>query len=290
MIQKIGDTNLYYEEYGRGDRIILSSGQVLDPDRCGWPYDLAEEGFHLYVIQLRGYGKSSHIHEDFEKNWYDVWAQDLCDFADAFGIDRFFYTGQSDGAGVGWHLCVNHPERLVGFAGISAGPHSRRFGKNSTSRRTFADRSDDPEIIEQWAQYQRQRILGYARKFSDDPVLQKEFENKAEKMYRLQMDKAPDELKINPGITLAQFATDEELLAAFRRMTMPILLLNGIKDAMLPISRTVPVMQEIPSVKVVFYQDASNCVQYDYREDVRAEIVRFADNAFKKANFNPTIR
>ena len=35
--------------------------------------------------------------------------------ADAMGIDKFFYTGHSHGAGIGWHLCMNHPERLRGF-------------------------------------------------------------------------------------------------------------------------------------------------------------------------------
>ena len=282
MYQHVGDADLYYEEYGSGDRIIISAGQLMDPDRKGWPYDLADEGFHVYVIQLRGYGKSTHIYNDFEKNWYDVWAKDVCDFAEALGIKKFFYTGQSDGAGVGWHLCINHPEHLIGFAGISAGPHSRNYGRNTTARRNFADRSDDPMIIEQWAQYQRQRILGYAKKVADDEELRQEFERKAEEMYHWQKEKTPEELKIDPGITLAQFKNDEELLAAFRKLQIPILLLNGTKDAMLPINRVIPVMQDIPGAKVVYYQGASNCVQYDYREDVREEISRFAYKVFEK--------
>lgn len=282
MYQSITEATLYYEEYGTGNRIIISAGQMLDPDRKGWPYDLAEKGFRVYVIQLRGYGKSSHIYSDFEKNWYDVWAQDICEFAHAKGIEKFLYTGQSDGAGVGWHLCVNHPEMLMGFVGISAGPHSRNFGKNATSRKNFADRSDDPDVIEQWAQYQRQRVLGYAKKFAHDEKLRCEFEKKAEKMYRIQKEKKPEELKINPGITLAQFASDAELCEEFRQIQVPVLLLNGMKDALLPMNRVAPAAREIPAAKIVYYQDASNSVQYDYRDDVREEIVRFADKIYAK--------
>ena len=81
MIQEVNGTRLYYEEYGSGDQVILSCAQVFDPDRIGWPFDLAEEGFHVVALQMRGYGNSEHIYSDFEHDWYSVWAEDAAQFA-----------------------------------------------------------------------------------------------------------------------------------------------------------------------------------------------------------------
>ena len=58
----------------------------------------------------------------------------FCDFADAMGLDRFFYTGHSHGAGIGWHLCMNHPDRLRGFFASGSGPQ-RKDGKPTGSAR-----------------------------------------------------------------------------------------------------------------------------------------------------------
>lgn len=124
-ILKVKGIELYYEEYGEGDRYVIQAQQFIN-SHLNYVKDLAEkEGFHAYIIRIRGYAPSTLITEDLGESWYDVWAQDVCDFADAMGIDKFFYTGHSHGAGIGWHLCVNHPERLRGFFASAAGPHKK---------------------------------------------------------------------------------------------------------------------------------------------------------------------
>lgn len=285
MYKIVNDTSLYYEEYGKGNKIIIASGQHFDYDHIGWPFDLTEVGFHVYILTMRGYGKSDHIFSDFNRNWYDVWADDVAAFAKSMGISRFIYTGQSDGAGVGWHLCFRHPEMLVGFAGLAAGPHSRSLWHGNDIRRRNIDTISDPEANEQLAQYQRQRILHFSKKFSTDPDLKKEFEDKAEKAYLWQLNKTPEERLINPGITLPQFQTDEELLEAMKNIHFPVLLINGMKDAMLPFNSTVMTMGAIPNAKVIFYQEATNFIQYDRRQDVFREISSFAEDAYASGSF-----
>ncbi|MCD8330533.1 MAG: alpha/beta hydrolase [Lachnospiraceae bacterium] len=171
MIQHINDADLYYEEYGQGDRYILSSMQIFDPNGKGWPFDLADEGFHVFLIQMRGYGQSTHIYENYNNNWYDVWADDVWAFARAQGIPHFLYTGQSDGAAIGWHLYFRHPEVLVGFAGLAPGPHSRENLFVTPPRQRSMETISDPAAREQMAQYQRQLMLQFAKKFADDPEL-----------------------------------------------------------------------------------------------------------------------
>ncbi len=58
----------------------------------------------------------------------------VCDFADAMGIDKFFYTGHSHGSGIGWHMCLLHPERMRGFFASGCGPH-KKDGRGTSPQR-----------------------------------------------------------------------------------------------------------------------------------------------------------
>ncbi|WP_434311750.1 alpha/beta fold hydrolase [Hominifimenecus sp. rT4P-3] len=282
MFLELKDTTLYYEEFGAGNRYILSSMQHLDPDRKGWPYDLAEEGYHVYAIQMRGYGQSAHVEEGYGESWYDVWADDVADFAAAKGIRRFLYTGASDGGGVGWHLCLRHPELLIAFVGLAAGPHSRSIGNSSPSRKYTIDAVGSKAAMEQLARYHRQRILYFSQKFADDPELKEEFLQKAEKFYDMKIQMTPEEMKIQPGITLPWLKTDEEVLEALSSIHFPVLLLVGIKDAMVPIGKTIQPIAVIENAKAVFYQEANHLLYYGRRNDVRREIAAFAAEVFSK--------
>lgn len=287
MFQKLKDITLYYEEYGSGSRVILATLQVYDPHRKGWPYDLAEEGFHVYVIQMRGYGQSEHVFEDYGEKWYDIWAGDVAAFADAKGIHRFLYTGASDGGGIGWHLCLRYPERLIGFAGLAAGPHSRSTGKTSPSRKDAIDSAGSHTALEQLARYRRQTVLYFAECFPDNQELKKEFEEKAELVYWQKMQMTPEELKIQPGIPLPWLKTDDEVLAAFSAIHFPVLLLNGMQDAMLPMRKAILPMGVIENAKAVFYQEANHQLYYGRRDDIRREISMFARESFEKEEGKP---
>ena len=102
----------------------------------------------------------------------------------------------------------------------------------------------------------------------------------AEKFYQWQMEKTPEEKLINPGIPLCWFQTDEELLKGMRELKVPVLLLNGMKDAMVPLNHTVMTVGDIPRAKAVYYQDGTCLLHYGYREDVRREITAFAREIF----------
>ena len=122
-ILNLNHVSLYYEEFGRGDRYLIQAQQFVN-SHIYYTKDLADRcGFHAFIIRIRGYAPSSMVTEDLGDDWYDVWAQDVVDFADAMGIEKFFYTGHSHGAGIGWHLCMNHPDRLRGFFASGSGPH-----------------------------------------------------------------------------------------------------------------------------------------------------------------------
>ena len=111
------------------------------------------------------------VTEDLGDDWYDVWAQDVVDFADAMGIEKFFYTGHSHGAGIGWHLCMNHPDRLRGFFASGSGPHLKD-GKPTGSARM--DTINAAKSRETWVPYAEKQASYCAKAFvplESDPVI-----------------------------------------------------------------------------------------------------------------------
>lgn len=275
MYAHVNDADLYYEEAGTGEKYILCMTQIPDPDQKGWPYDLAPDGYHVYIIQMRGYGKSTHISDHFENDWYDTWADDVDAFARQFGIERYVYTGLSDGAGIGWHLCLRHPGSLIGFVSLSGGPHSRKIGSINPFRKNHISQTAQPDMVLKWATYQKQCMLSYAKRYPEGSALNQEFREKAEKLYADQQHRSIEEFLINPSIPFPHVHTDEELLSILSDIRIPMLLINGKKDAILPPSKVLDVSAVIPGVKVVSYQDGTNRVQYDHRQDVHDEILLF---------------
>ena len=71
-------------------------------------------------------------------------------FRRCHGDRKIFYTGHSHGAGIGWHLCMNHPDRLRGFFASGSGPHLKD-GKPTGSARM--DTINAAKSRETWVPY-----------------------------------------------------------------------------------------------------------------------------------------
>ena len=71
-IIKLQNVELYYEEFGQGDRYVIQAQQFVN-SYVYYTIDLADHGFHVYIIRLRGYAPSTMVTEDLGDDWYDVW-------------------------------------------------------------------------------------------------------------------------------------------------------------------------------------------------------------------------
>ncbi|MBS6642341.1 MAG: alpha/beta hydrolase, partial [Clostridiaceae bacterium] len=93
-IQVDDGVQIYYEERGTGNNYIFSSRSRIE-HASSYTAALAALGYHVIEIQLRGYGKSTHVTEDYGMKWYDIWASDVVKAAKAMGVEKFVYTGVS---------------------------------------------------------------------------------------------------------------------------------------------------------------------------------------------------
>ena len=88
---------LHYDEYGAGEKAVLSAQVGFYPK--GMQQALAEKGYHVYCLTLRGFAPSDYVTKDYGDAWYDVFADDVVCLADALGIEKFAYTGASHAQG-----------------------------------------------------------------------------------------------------------------------------------------------------------------------------------------------
>ena len=245
---------LYYEEYGAGDRVILSAmAGLFCPD--GLQQALARRGYHVFCLTLRGFSPSSLVTEDYGTAWYDMFAEDVIALADHLGLERFIYLGASHGAGVGWHLLWRHPERVASFIAVVPGPHSLEAGSMS------------------YRQMLLQGLISAPPPFdppTDNPDRQQRRRKRAAWLSSLP-EADPLEKKIDYGRPLIVCGTEEKLREVLHSMQTPTLILGGTED---PISTPALMTRTaccLPRCKMVIYSGCGHNIDTDIPEDLAEE-------------------
>jgi len=62
------------------------------------------------------------------------------------------------------------------------------------------------------------------------------------------------------------------------KLSMPVLVGNGIADVMVPAEHSFAIAKKAPSAKLLLYPDAGHAFLFQYAEDFCAEVLRFTAN------------
>lgn len=275
-ILNLNHVSLYYEEFGRGDRYLIQAQQFVN-SHIYYTKDLADRcGFHAFIIRIRGYAPSSMVTEDLGDDWYDVWAQDVVDFADAMGIEKFFYTGHSHGAGIGWHLCMNHPDRLRGFFASGSGPHLKD-GKPTGSARM--DTINAAKSRETWVPYAEKQASYCAKAFvplESDPVIGGEAKKAVEQTVEFWTNMPAQSAVLNPRKPFAKVQTEEELAQVLGGITVPTIMMGGTEDNISSPELMLRTLRALKGSKLVLHQGVDHVdLPIKCREDYVGDIMAF---------------
>ena len=145
----------HFIEKGAGSPVLMIHGFFLDSQMWAPNIDALAEHFHVFAMDLWGFGYSSREPMDYS---YQLFADQVLGFMDALGIERASIIGQSMGGGTAMLFCIQHRDRvdklvLVGAAGMPGDlPLAAKFltfsgvGKflmglktNSLRKKTLAD-------------------------------------------------------------------------------------------------------------------------------------------------------
>ena len=105
----IGDAELYYEDSGRGQPLLLVPG--LSGRGSFWANQMADfsRDFRVVVHDHRGTARSTHSRIRYS---VEQMADDLLRLMDALGIEAAHLVGHSTGGAIGQVIALEHPRRL----------------------------------------------------------------------------------------------------------------------------------------------------------------------------------
>jgi aminoacrylate hydrolase len=105
----IGDAELYYEDTGRGQPLLLVPG--LSGRGSFWVNQVADfsRDFRVVVHDHRGTARSTHSRIAYS---VEQMADDVLRLMDALGIETAHLVGHSTGGAIGQVIALEHPHRL----------------------------------------------------------------------------------------------------------------------------------------------------------------------------------
>ena len=250
--------DLSCEEYGSGDNYILSAQVGFYP--VGMQQYLADMGYHVICITLRGFYPSSYVTEDYGDAWYDVFSEDVIRVADHLSIGKFIYMGASHGAGVGWHLVLNHPSRVLGFIACVPGPHSLAEGAMSIRQMLLSGLIKEPPPM--------------------DPPIDNDERREKRRLVRAEhisknAEPDPREKAIDYGRPLLKYKTEEKLVEMLRTIEVPTLILGAIDDPISTPELMLRTAKALPHCKLVIYSNCGHNIDTDLIEELCGESDRF---------------
>lgn len=257
--------SLYVEEYGTGENYILSA--QVGFYKKGMQQKMAELGYHVFCITLRGFAPSTLVEEDYGENWYDIFADDVIAVADKLGIGQFIYMGASHGCGVGWHVMLRHGQRVSTFIAVVGGPHSLDSGV--MSYRQMLEQGIIKEVPPFNPPIDNDSARELRRKRRADHI--------AAQPPRTALEKAVDY-----GRPLMKYKNEENLCKQLSTITVPTLMIGGVKDPISTPELMIRTAKCLPHCKLVIY---SNC-GHDIDTDLIEETCDVADRFIKTAKDN----
>lgn len=122
FVATTGNGQIYYEERGKGEPLLLLHGHSLDRRMWDQQWKAFSKHYHVVRMDFRGYGQSSEQREDLQMTHAD----DVLTLMDSLHIQRAHIVGLSMGAFVAGDLLAMHPERLITCTMASGGIRSSK--------------------------------------------------------------------------------------------------------------------------------------------------------------------
>ena len=249
---EINGVTLAYEEYGSGDRYLISSQNFFFRDCHMALLGREPYHYHVFLIYTRGYGASTHIFDPTPRDYTTIWGKDVAAFAEAMGINSFYYTGISHGNWAGWYLALNRPELLRGFA----------CGNGIAQFRDPDARTPVPPLPE----LDLDRVVGNREALEKMAWMENWPTNNPDRLRRragnhkehlqILLNRKREEFTVrNTNMSCCDAKTREEFYETMAKISVPVLFLHGMLDPLAKIEDVVRLSQAIPGSQIKAYQN-----------------------------------
>jgi len=130
----IGDAEIYYEEAGQGEPLLLVPGLSGQGSFWSQQVEAFKRDFRVIVHDHRGAGRSTHSNIKYS---VEQMADDVLRLMDALKIESAHLVGHSTGGAIGQVLALEHRPRLrsLVLSATWAGPIRTSAGSSRRARR-----------------------------------------------------------------------------------------------------------------------------------------------------------
>ena len=213
---KVNGIDLAYDRRGTGAPLMLLHGYPLDHHLWDAVEPLLTDTFDLILPDLRGFGESTTVDTPYTM---DDYASDVAGLLDHVGIQKTAIIGHSMGGYVALAFARLYPDRLTGLGLVSsqapADPPERKEGRYKSAA--------DVAVAEKGIG----GVVGaMTAKFTSVPHLQA--------AAREMMERQQPAAYIGALKAMAERADSTSLLSSF---TLPVVIVHGDDDALIPIDR-----------------------------------------------------
>lgn len=222
---------------------------------AGWPPALSDR-YRILTFDVRGYGRSNIPDKSFDWS-FELLAEDVLAVADAAGVDKFHFVGESMGGAMGLYLSIHHPDRLLSVTPCTS-PH------NGGAVRWLVEWRD--YISEHGMDGWSERMMG--RRFYPGGLSQA-----AQSWFAsTQVSSAPQSV-LGHGEMLLEVNLSPQLSS----ITIPVHLIAADNSPFLPLTITLEILQAIPSAEMDVIPNSRHGVVFSHAEQCAQSLRGFLD-------------
>lgn len=260
-----GGVKWHYVEAGKGEPVVFLHG--LPESWFSWHYQIEEvsKKYRVIAVDLKGYGQSDKSDGDYTAQGV---ANELIALFDAIGLDKFSLVTHDWGTLIGDRIASTIPDRIVKYVRMEA-PVLK------------VDPANHPQFELFKNQALARGMMSLARTF-----ITKVYESRTvQKISDEDMEGIIFEFS-RPGVAEAvpryfrDFAMESEdvALARFKKMTFPVLVLQGENDPAQPLWYFEGIETVFPNAKLQIVKDAGHFTELEKPEEVSKAILDFLSN------------
>ena len=249
----------HYHELGEGTPILFLHGSGTGVTAAAnWWLNLPElsELGRCIAIDSIGYGQT--VVADGTPYGIREWVRHAVRVLDALGIEKTWIVGNSLGGWLAFQFAIDFPERLLGVVSMGTGG-----AKLTTALQGHAN----PVLTEAGVRKTLELFVVDKSLVTDELVrLRYESALNDTESYRLTVvvaarDRDRDELPLDFGV-LAQ-------------LEVPVLLIHGVQDAVIPVSRTWELLNVLPHADAHIFSQCGHWSQVERADDFNAVITQY---------------
>ena len=237
----------HYHEAGSGKPIVFlhGSGTGVSAAANWWLnlHEIAEVG-HCYALDSIGYGQTVVAPET--QYGIKAWVEHVIRFIDALNLEKVWVVGNSLGGWLAFQMALDYPERLLGIISMGTGG-----AKQTAALKQHAN----PELS-----------LAGVRRTLEMFVTDKSLVT--DELVRVRLQAAENDYASNrlQDVVQARDRDRFEFPLDFEKMkdiTLPVLLIHGVQDVVIPLSRTWDILNTVPNSDAHIFNNCGHWSQVE---------------------------